>query len=58
VPRRIIDTESSRPAYVRRKILTFVVVILLAITVASVAWFSLKNHNPAAAPSTQGNSAH
>ncbi|MGZ3497618.1 MAG: hypothetical protein ACXWNK_00090 [Vulcanimicrobiaceae bacterium] len=29
MPRQIIDTESSRPAYVRRQILTTVVLILV-----------------------------
>lgn len=37
MPRQIIDTESSRPAYVRRQILTVLLVaILIAIVVAAV----------------------
>ena len=36
MPRQIIDTESSRPAYVRRRVTTFVVlgVILVCLAVA------------------------
>ena len=38
MPRQIIDTESSRPAYVRRRILTFVVTLVVLGVVAAVAW--------------------
>jgi hypothetical protein len=59
MPRQIIDTESSRPAYVRRKIRTFVVIAIIVIAAVVAAWFSWKNHVAPAAPtrSSQGNSA-
>jgi hypothetical protein len=39
VPRQIIDTESSRPAYVRRRIATFVVTAAVVLAIAATAWF-------------------
>ncbi|HTX60268.1 MAG TPA: hypothetical protein VMH02_11420 [Verrucomicrobiae bacterium] len=44
MPRQIIDTESSRPAYIRRRIATFVVwaAVLVAVA-AAVCWF-LRHH--------------
>jgi hypothetical protein len=58
MPRQIIDTESSRPAYVRRKIRTFVAIALAVIVLVAAAWFSWKNHVMPAGPTpaTQGNS--
>jgi len=44
MPRQIIDTESSRPAYVRRRALTFVVAILILGAVAAVAWAIFRSH--------------
>lgn len=44
MPRQIIDTESSRPAYVRRRILTFVVAVLVLAAVAGVAWAIFRSH--------------
>ena len=38
MPRQIIDVESSRPAYVRRRVATWVVVLLAAVVLAVVAW--------------------
>jgi len=44
MPRQIIDTESSRPAYVRRRVLTFVVVLVVAAVLAGVAWAIFRSH--------------
>ena len=37
-PRQIIDTESSRPAYVRRRITTFIVALLIVLGLAAGVW--------------------
>lgn len=50
VPRQIIDTESSRPAYVRRQIATFIVVALVVLAIAAAAWFLWGRHAPAGTP--------
>ncbi|MDQ2872213.1 MAG: hypothetical protein M3R35_03675 [Candidatus Eremiobacteraeota bacterium] len=54
MPRTIIDTESSRPAYVRRQLLTSVIVVAvvaLVILLAFEVWASKRSHpagvNPA-----------
>jgi hypothetical protein len=39
MPRQIIDTESSRPAYVRRRVASFVVSALILLVAAAGAWF-------------------
>jgi ribose/xylose/arabinose/galactoside ABC-type transport system permease subunit len=39
VPRQIIDTESSRPAYVRRRTRRFVVSLLVFIALVAAIWF-------------------
>ena len=44
MPRQIIDTESSRPAYVRRRVLTFVVLTLVVGAIATVAWVIFRTH--------------
>jgi hypothetical protein len=44
MPRQIIDTESSRPAYVRRKVTTFVVIAVVAVALAAVAWAIFRAH--------------
>jgi nitrate reductase NapE component len=44
MPRQIIDTESSRPAYVRRRITTFVVVAVVLVALAAVAWAIFRSH--------------
>ena len=60
MPRQIIDTESSRPAYVRRRVTTFVVIAVVVLALAAAGWFLMRNH--AAAPvethAVQGNSSH
>lgn len=38
MPRQIIDVESSRPAYVRRRVTTWIVVLVVAVAVAVVVW--------------------
>jgi len=39
VPRQIIDTESSRPAYVRRRARRVVISILLFVLLVAAIWF-------------------
>ena len=60
MPRQIIDTESSRPAYVRRRVTTFVVIAVIVLALAAVGWFWMRNHSAVPVPTqaTQGNSAH
>ncbi|MHB8148021.1 MAG: hypothetical protein ACYDGM_12280 [Vulcanimicrobiaceae bacterium] len=61
MPRQIIDTQSSRPAYVRRRWLTALATVAFALVAAYAAWTFLAAHHhvatstPAVAP---GNSAH
>jgi hypothetical protein len=44
MPRQIIDTESSRPAYVRRRVTTFVVIAVVAVVIAAAAWAIFRAH--------------
>jgi hypothetical protein len=44
VPRQIIDTESSRPAYVRRRITTFVVIAVVVLVLAAAAWAIFRSY--------------
>jgi len=44
MPRQIIDTESSRPAYVRRRLRSLLVTILLLGLVAAACWWFLAHH--------------
>ena len=44
MPRQIIDTESSRPAYVRRRVTTFVVIAVIVAALAAVAWVIFRSH--------------
>jgi hypothetical protein len=48
MPRQIIDTESSRPRYVRRIVITTVVLVLVAaaVLVAAFAEFGHLMHAP------------
>ncbi|HEU5479835.1 MAG TPA: hypothetical protein VFU90_08395 [Candidatus Tumulicola sp.] len=39
MPRQIIDTESSRPAYVRRRVTTFVITAVVVLAIVAAAWF-------------------
>ena len=60
MPRSIIDTESSRPAYERRRA-TIAIVILVAFgLLATGGWFAMVHHafhtHPVSA--VQGKSAH
>ena len=49
MPRQIIDTESSRPAYVRRTIIRWTIVILVIVIVAFFVIELLRSHHPATA---------
>ncbi|MBV8067009.1 MAG: hypothetical protein JO113_03450 [Candidatus Eremiobacteraeota bacterium] len=39
MPRQIIDTESSRPAYVRRRTRRLLVSVLLFVLIVAAIWF-------------------
>lgn len=39
MPRQIIDVESSRPAYQRRRLRRIVVFVLIVLIVAAAVWF-------------------
>ncbi|MBV9269727.1 MAG: hypothetical protein JO165_01435 [Candidatus Eremiobacteraeota bacterium] len=56
MPRQIIDTESSRPAYVRRNIILAVIVAILlaAVLVGAYELFAAHHHISAGLPSIQG----
>ncbi|HEV7180686.1 MAG TPA: hypothetical protein VGN11_12500 [Candidatus Baltobacteraceae bacterium] len=60
MPRQIIDIESSRPAYVRRTIVRWVVLIVLLVIAAFVVLELLKSQHSVAAGVTQvpGKLAH
>jgi hypothetical protein len=60
MPRQIIDTESSRPAYERRVMLRWAIVLIvfIGLVLAGVAWW--RAHGPpahAAALANPGNAA-
>jgi hypothetical protein len=42
VPRQIIDTESSRPAYERRRVRRFLVMAVLFMLLLAACWFVLQ----------------
>ena len=44
MPRQIIDTESSRPQYVRRLVVTYVVVTLAVIVLLAAAYVIWSGH--------------
>ncbi|MGC1381485.1 MAG: hypothetical protein WA814_10755 [Candidatus Baltobacteraceae bacterium] len=45
MPRQIIDTESSRPAYVRRRTRRLLLTLLVVVLVAAAVWFlALRAH--------------
>ncbi len=45
MPRPIIDTESSRPAYERRRTRRLLVLVLVVVLVAAAVWFlALRAH--------------
>ena len=46
MPRQIIDTESSRPQYVRRRIMTFIALAAMLILVAGLAWAGWHVYGP------------
>ena len=39
MPRQIIDTESSRPAYVRRRTRRIVISVLIFLVIVAAIWF-------------------
>jgi ribose/xylose/arabinose/galactoside ABC-type transport system permease subunit len=45
MPRQIIDTESSRPAYMRRRLRRLLATVLLLVLVAAACWWFLA-HRP------------
>jgi hypothetical protein len=48
MPRNIIDTESSRPAYVRRNVTRTITVVIIVIALAVVLFETLRRaHAPA-----------
>lgn len=49
MPRQIIDTESSRPAYIRRRIITWTIVVVVLLIVAFFVFELLRSHHPATA---------
>jgi uncharacterized membrane protein len=58
MPRQIIDTESSRPQYVRRLVITWVVLVLV-VAVLIIAAFAVYGRferpaHPSALPSAAG----
>ncbi|MDQ2865033.1 MAG: hypothetical protein M3R51_02285 [Candidatus Eremiobacteraeota bacterium] len=44
MPRQIIDTESSRPAYLRRRIITWIVALVIVVVIGLVAVETLRAH--------------
>jgi hypothetical protein len=39
MPRQIIDVETSRPAYVRRRARRFILFVIIVILVVAAVWF-------------------
>ena len=56
MPREIIDTASSRPAYIRRRIITAVLYVVLVVALAAAA-FVYWEHNRPGNSAKQGNLA-
>ena len=44
MPRQIIDVESSMPAYVRRRVTTFIVTLVILLALAAGVWLYLSHH--------------
>lgn len=44
MPREIIDTQSSRPAYLRRRITTFIVVVVIVLALGAGGWAYWGHH--------------
>jgi hypothetical protein len=57
LPRQIIDTESSRPAYVRRRTRRLLVTLLIIILLVVAAWLLL-HHLPGQESSPARGSTH
>lgn len=61
MPRSIIDTESSRPAYERRRARIAIVILVAFGLLATGGWFAIVHHavhNSHPVPVVQGKSAH
>jgi hypothetical protein len=54
LPRPIIDTESSRPAYNRRRIRRLIVTLLLAVVVIAAFWFLAQRAHGQESRTTEG----
>ncbi len=53
MPRAIIDTESSRPAYVRRNVIMIVAAVILAMVIVYLYQRQLHQNTPGHGHSTQ-----
>jgi hypothetical protein len=51
MPRQIIDTQTSRPSYVRRRAIRAMVVVLILALLASLALFFIERHRGLASSS-------
>jgi hypothetical protein len=54
MPRQIIDTESSRPAYNRRRVRRLIVAVLAVALLAAGAWFLTHPAHGQETPSAAG----
>jgi hypothetical protein len=57
MPRQIIDTESSRPAYRRRVTIRWIVILIVAAILIFIGVELSKAHRPAPVHAFQGNTA-
>lgn len=55
MPREIIDTASSRPAYIRRRIITTIIYVVLLLAVAFGAFVYWEHHHAPGVSAKQGN---
>jgi cbb3-type cytochrome oxidase subunit 3 len=54
VKRQIIDTESSRPAYQRRRLRRFLVTLFLLLVLVAACWFLLQRAHAKETRATEG----
>lgn len=57
MPRQIIDTESSRPAYNRRRLRRAIVAVLVVVLLAAAAWFLTQRAHGQETPVAAGTQA-
>jgi hypothetical protein len=57
MPREIIDTASSRPAYIRRRIITAVLYVVLIVAVVAAGYVYWEHHRAPGNSARQGNLA-